>query len=109
VRCERCGTIFCADDADTVLLGNPPKLFCSRTCKRAASQKRVKAGIYRPALPGKPGCPTPAKLAFDTKQAALSKATTVAGTFRQTAVRAYECPCGSWHLTSKRAKRMVTT
>lgn len=36
-----CGTVFCYDDADMLLVGSNPKLYCSGTCKRRAEARRT--------------------------------------------------------------------
>jgi hypothetical protein len=43
-------------------------------------------------------CPTPEKKRYATASAAQFFAVT-------DGLRAYKCPCGSWHLTSKRVRR----
>lgn len=48
-------------------------------------------------------CPTPAKMAFATRSNALScRKHTLAKKPDWGYYRAYECECGSWHLTSKK-------
>lgn len=46
-------------------------------------------------------CPTPAKKSYDTRDAAVFFA-------RADGLRAYQCRCGAWHLSSKQkaGKRM---
>jgi hypothetical protein len=43
-------------------------------------------------------CPTPTKVAYDSRRAA--------GFFANTdGLRPYKCPCGKWHLSSKGVER----
>jgi hypothetical protein len=46
-------------------------------------------------------CPTPQKKVYDSREAAIFFA-------RADGLRAYQCPCGRWHLSSKvrHGKRM---
>lgn len=44
-------------------------------------------------------CPTPAKKTYKSKLDALGYGQYLAGKFG-IPVRAYHCPCGSWHLTT---------
>lgn len=68
---------------------------------------------YHSLLPGQKGiktppdekaCPTPLKVPYPGKKAALMGA---AKTTRNTTtpLSVYPCPCGSWHMTSKRKRR----
>lgn len=45
-------------------------------------------------------CPTPGKVAYRTQGAAINAAVHMA---RRWTSRPYECLCGRWHLTCKRA------
>jgi hypothetical protein len=108
--CERCGCVFCWDEADEHALIGQRKRFCSQTCRERAGHVRRteerearKAGL--PRAIAEPACPTPAKRGFASKHDALAKATKVARAFRYVPVRTYRCPCGSWHLTSQRLSR----
>lgn len=99
MTCERCGAPFSP--------WYPEQKFCSKTCRRGAAQARKReaereAGIRIPDRRRVP-CPTPGKLAFESKDAAIVKALQTATTFPEP-VRAYACECGSWHLTVKRAQ-----
>lgn len=58
---------------------------------------------------GNPNCPTPHKLAFHSEQHALQVLRYWGYDGRPTRPqRAYQCPCGAWHLTSKPAKTTQT-
>lgn len=107
VICERCGTVFCWDGADQILVGGSRKRFCDDKCARNAARaarhakaaaKRGQKMLAQPAGP----CPTPGKLAFPEPGDALAKAVRAS---RATSAphRAYRCPCGYWHLTTKQA------
>jgi hypothetical protein len=122
VICERCGTVFCWDDADIGALAGKRKRFCSARCKKKASSvlrnRAELAAAYELAAPrlaaeaenrrkreeaARPACPTPEKLAFADQGDALAKAPRIVHTFGR-AHKAYECVCGKWHLTAKWAK-----
>ena len=120
--CERCGTVFCWDEADVGALAGKRKRFCGENCKKKASaasgKQAERAAAYELAAPrlaaeaearrkreeaSRPACPTPGKLAFADPGDALAKAARIVHTFGR-AHKAYECVCGNWHLTQKWAK-----
>jgi len=47
--------------------------------------------------PKRPDCPTPTKTPYPSRQAALGPQLRLARAVGT--ARAYQCPCGSWHLT----------
>jgi hypothetical protein len=112
VICERCGCVFCWDEADEGTLAGERKRFCSKGCRKAGSGPRrqpqraarksraVTAGRDL-AVAARADCPTPLKLAFSSKNSALGKAAGVTRVFSDKASQAYRCPCGSWHLTTR--------
>lgn len=105
--CVRCGTVFCWDEADTLLLGCIPKRFCSTSCQKKGARGKVRQpGPVQPLQPTpeipRPPCPTPWKLVFPEPGDAFGKALRDSRRFGRP-YRAYECECGDWHLTMKRA------
>ena len=108
VKCERCGTVFCWDDADEAVLawdedGFPAevfrKLYCGPNCRVKASRKRRK--VIGPQLRA---CLTrpERKQKFASEEDALLTAARVRTQSRRW-LYPYKCPCGFWHLTSNPA------
>jgi hypothetical protein len=96
VICERpgCGTVFCWDGADEVWLGKGPKRFCSKECQRyrdrgADWRSRQLAACER----------SPKRGQFDDEMTAKLAALRIRLRSGDE-LRAYECACGRWHLTS---------
>jgi hypothetical protein len=97
VICEHCGTVFCWDDADTILLGSTPKRYCSKACKRNANQRpsqRDKWRNYR----SRKACEDRPKNRYDSREEALYAISQIR---RIPPLYPYLCRCGSWHLTSQ--------
>ncbi len=98
--CERCGTVFCWDDADAILLGSGRKRFCSKECKKkdrkGIGSRRVHAQRSWRKYRQKQACSERSKPVYATEEDALCFA---AGCVPP--LYPYECPCGSWHLTSQ--------
>jgi hypothetical protein len=91
--CERCGTVFCWDGADEVLVGGPRKRYCDDICAKKASKARphrIKVQLRMCSERPKPG--------YATREAALQAAAQLQ---RIPTLHPYECPCGFWHLTSE--------
>jgi len=67
---------------------------------RTARQKRLRAAAK--GHPERPGCPTPAKRAYQNKEAVHKalKSSRVIGR----PISIYECPCGTLHLTKRKRK-----
>lgn len=61
----------------------------------------LRADDTRPGATKVRACPTPDKVGFRTQTAAQHQAFVAARKFGP--ARAYLCPCGHWHVTSKRA------
>jgi formylmethanofuran dehydrogenase subunit B len=101
--CERCGTVFCWDEADEYAV-HGRKLYCSTTCKTKASAARTaRARMRLQACIDREN----RKRRYATEREALL----AAAAFRSAKRRwlfAYKCPCGWWHLTSDAAQEPVT-
>ena len=94
--CERCGTVFCWDEAGE---SASRRDYCSDTCKRAAKRRRTAqrnrtqaAQLARCTQQGKRRYADDAEAADVVRRAARHGKT----------LHPYECACGWWHLTSNR-------
>jgi len=89
--CERCGTVFCWDGADQILLGGPRIRFCSRQCA-----KRSRPSYERRRQ--RENCTDRGKQDYEDAAAASVAASLV---WRGTGLQLYpyECACGAWHLS----------
>ena len=67
---------------------------------RTRRQKRIRAAAR--GVPERPGCPTPAKRAYENAEA-VHKALR-SSRFIGKPVSIYECACGTLHLTKRKSK-----
>ena len=98
--CERCGTVFCWDEADTAFLGGRPKLFCSKACKKNASKARQALAVrdqHRRQVQLQM-CAERPKTGYATREAALLAVTELRPV---PPLYPYGCSCGWWHLTKR--------
>lgn len=91
--CERCGTVFCWDEADE---GAGPKLYCSKECKFRAQRSAYERKRWLLRV-----CREHPKPAYASEEDALRA---IADLGRIPPLRAYECPCGQWHLSTSEAE-----
>ena len=96
--CERCGTVFCWDDADGILLGGNPKRFCSKECKRRDRKGLGSRRAHVQKYWQKQACDQRPKPRYASEEDALCGAADLG---RIPPLRPYSCPCGGWHLTSQ--------
>ena len=102
--CEHCRTVFCWDEADSVLLGARPALYCSPACKRnAARARRRRRDSRSPRVQHQEQvrlqmCRERPKKGYPTADAAW---VAIAELRRDPLLSPYRCPCGWWHLTSE--------
>jgi hypothetical protein len=94
--CQRCGTVFCWDDADEGRASGP-KLYCSATCKHRKTPGYQRQRHRRRQLVL---CRRQNKTAYDTELIATATANLLRRERRWSGYP-YECACGSWHLTSQ--------
>jgi hypothetical protein len=96
--CERCGTVFCWDEADEGTLCGVRRRYCSKTCRaRAARDRSRKHTRTRRALAA---CTDKAKHWYEDERDALLAAARYERLHGERRYP-YECPCGTWHLTSE--------
>lgn len=93
--CERCRCVFCWDDADEGTLGGQRRRYCSQTCQRAAAKRKQHQTLVQLQM-----CRERPKPEYVSRDAALLAAAQLR---RIPPLHPYECPCGSWHLTSRAA------
>jgi hypothetical protein len=103
--CERCGTVFCWDDADEGALAGSRKRYCSKTCasKVSPSFRRMRnqnLSRRRDRAERIAVCAERGKASFESEAAAARGALNPS---RQIGCHLYpyECACGKWHLTSE--------
>jgi hypothetical protein len=104
--CERCGTVFCWDDADEGTLAGNKKRFCGEECKRrgrskgdVTAQRQRKRQRRRPREKQLRNCMLRAKNPYLSRQEAVADATRILSESGVT-LHPYECACGWWHLSS---------
>lgn len=94
--CAYCGAVFCVDiENDGFWLSGAPARYCSALCHRIDHAKRKRKARRRRERAGEGVCKTPYKRRFAT-QAEAELAAAESGID----LRAYQCRCGDWHLTS---------
>jgi hypothetical protein len=98
--CERCGTVFCWDGADEVIIGGPRKRYCSNACQHSAAKARAVRAKHQTQVQLQM-CRERPKTGYATMESALLA---VAELRRIPPLYPYECPCGWWHLTSQPAR-----
>jgi hypothetical protein len=101
VICERCGTVFCWDEADEGTLGGGRRRYCGKSCRIKAqpSSKQVRLRRNRRSWQVA-DCTSRRKERYADIDAAM---VATARIFRQTGkdMYPYECACGSWHLSKQ--------
>lgn len=108
MTCERCGTVFCWDEADEYAI-HGRKLYCSNTCKTKASSDRVRLrrqGQRRLAelAASLKACNEQGKRRFPSKEKAEAAAAAAAAVRATKPLYVYRCPgTDHWHVTSKKA------
>jgi hypothetical protein len=116
VICERCGTVFCWDDADQLFISGLAnrRRFCSERCRKQA--RRRAAPSYRRqrwrnsyfvrnlqlAI-----CAEQGKKRYESKREAHQDAKRLK-VVMHVRLYPYECACGWWHLTSKQQVTLST-
>jgi hypothetical protein len=104
VICERCGTVFCWDEADEYAV-HGRKLYCSKVCARKAGKRRqqVRQGSPRRRRhleSSLAACAEQGKRQYPDSERAQAAAAAVLSRTGQP-LRAYRCAgTGHWHLTS---------
>ena len=96
--CERCGTVFCWDEADSTFNSGDRKKYCSKTCK-------TKGPVPEPVLSYREqrqleACTAKGKKPYPSIVAAKSIAVRLF-TLHGWRLYPYRCVCGMWHLTSQ--------
>jgi hypothetical protein len=103
VVCERCGTIYCWDEADVASLGGSRKRYCSKTCKdKTNSSKKISDEdheVHRKARQLE-ACQARGKKPYTSIVIARNVATRLFVQYGWT-LYPYQCVCGNWHLTSQ--------
>jgi len=102
--CGRCGTVFCWDDADQILLGSDKKKYCGKSCSHKVSPSSRRSKRRRRELASHTetvlaGCAERGKMPFRTSGDAEREARRLAVT-RGLCLYPYQCRCSAWHLTS---------
>lgn len=103
--CERCGTVFCWDDAPELTLGGLRKRYCSETCrKKSTPGRKATRSRSRARAKQRASCAKRGKKLYPDSTAAMKD---VEGAFRKNGVQMYpyQCACGWWHLTSTAPER----
>lgn len=106
--CERCGTVFCWDEADAGSVGGLRKRFCSKECKKRSepSSKRHNNRYLRERASREARrehqlelCEEQDKKRYGDEPSAWGAAGRIYESKGDRPMYPYLCACGWWHLT----------